>query len=211
MKKTGLVIIFVVILLAIGLLFVTLQSVYVPNMHSTGAEFSCSNALLETANEGISEVNENIKEAKSNLDELLSMQNFQEPVKSLLEVKYLSSAHILFVSAERIAHSGMLTPLSQIPLKDKYPLDLSKEIFSVCNTLSGEQGSAINAIINDIYSGKFGRSDVEYLKKLDVLLGRLIDVLANTTVYKNTQKTSSDLKTINQALIKLAGEKVQEH
>ncbi len=162
-----------------------------------------NNILLETADESIAAVNQNIKEAKSNLDNLLSMQNFQEPVSSLIKVKYLASTQTLFLSAEQVTYSGMLTPLSQVPLKEKYPADLSKEIFSVCNMLSGDQGSAIDSIINNIYSGKFSRSDFEYLKKLDVLLDRLSRVLNESTVYKESQETFSQLKMIKETLSSL--------
>jgi len=209
MNKTNALGIFVVLLLVVGLSFVIWQSVYVNDRHFANVEFSSKSALFETANESIATVNQNIKEAKSNLDELLSMKNFQDPVKSLMEVKYLTSAEMLFVSAERITISGMSTTLSQIPLKDRYPLDLSNEIFSVCNTLSGEQGSAIDVITNDIYAGKFDSSDIEYLKKLDALLGKLTTVLEDATVYKDTQGAFSNLKAINKALIELAEEKAK--
>ncbi len=210
MKKTNLSNTVVIALLAIGLFVAIWYGAYVHSSCSVRADSNYRYALLETANESIAAVDQNIKEAKSNLDELLSMQNFQEPVKSLLEVKYLVSAEMLFVSAERITTSGMLTPLSQIPLKDRYPLDLSKEIFSVCNTLSGEQGSAIEAITNDTYSGKFSHSDLEYLKKLDTLLEKLSYTLESSTIYRNTNGTLYELKTINSALIELSKEKPQE-
>ena len=210
MKKTKLSNTVVIALLVIGLFVAIWYGAYMCSSHSVSADSNYRYALLETANESIAAVDQNIKEAKSNLDELLSMQNFQEPVKSLIEVKYLASAETLFVSAERIAISGMLNPLSQIPLKDRYPLDLSKEIFSARNTLSGEQGSAMDAITNDIYSGKFSRSDLEYLKKLDALLGKLAHTLKSSTIYSDTNGALYKLKTVNSALIELSKEKPKE-